>query len=336
MRTPQKRPTPPGAENSKHCLYHQNMGHDTEDCTTLKDRIEELIQVGHLKQYIRAYRHETSPARHPCPWERSPRNLSQDRRTANERTTRWNDRPHYQQGQVGRTGSPERRNRDRSRSRSRSRASGSGRPLRGVINTISGGFAGGRASSSARKRSIRHLWSIHFVEVPRRTMPPITFSDEDFHAPDPEQDDLMVITVEIARYGVSKVLVDQGSSVNILYWKTFRQMEISDDLIVPYDEQLGGFAGERVDTKGYLDLWTRLGAGREGEEKRVRYLLVDANTSYNVLLGRLCLNSFGAIVSTPHLAMKYPTSRGTICTIRANQKVARSVMPQALRCILGK
>lgn len=52
-------------------------------------------------------------------------------------------------------------------------------------------------------------------------MPPITFSSEDFHARDPEQDDPMVITVEIARYGVSKVLVDQGSSINIIYFKTF-------------------------------------------------------------------------------------------------------------------
>lgn len=48
-------------------------------------------------------------------------------------------------------------------------------------------------------------------------MPPITFSDEDFHALDLEEDDPMVITAEIARYEVSKVLIDQGSSANILY-----------------------------------------------------------------------------------------------------------------------
>lgn len=146
-------------------------------------------------------------------------------------------------------------------------------------------------------------------------MPPITFSDEDFHALDLEQDDPMVITVEIARYGVSKLLVDQGSLVNILYWKTFQPMDISEDLIVPYNKQLVGFVGGRVATKGYLDLRTRLGTGREGEEKKIRYLLVEANTSYNVLLGRPCLNSFRALVSTPHLEMKYPISRGTIYTI---------------------
>lgn len=58
-------------------------------------------------------------------------------------------------------------------------------------------------------------------------MPPITFTDEDFHAPDLEQDDPMVITVEIAQYEVSKVFIYQRSFVNILYWKTFQQMDFS-------------------------------------------------------------------------------------------------------------
>lgn len=193
-----------------------------------------------------------------------------------------------------------------------------------MINTISGGFTGAGLSTSATKSSNRALRSIHAVDVPKRTMPPITFSGEDFHAP-------MVITVEIARYGVSKVLVDQGSSINILYWKNFQQMDISGYLIVPYNEQLVGFVGERVDARGYLDLRMWLGTGRESEEKKVRFLLMEASTSYNILLRRPCLNSFRAIVSTPHLTLKYPTSQGTICTVRADQKTARECYVVSLK-----
>lgn len=144
----------------------------------------------------------------------------------------------------------------------------------------------------------------------RKSMSPIIFTDEDFHAPDLEQDDSMVITAEIARYEVDKVLIDQGSSVNILYWKTFQQMDLFDDLIVPFPEQIVGFPGERVDTRGYVDLRTRLGTDREGDEKKVRYLLVDANTFYNVLMVHPCLNAFGAIVSTPPLDLEVSDRSG--------------------------
>ncbi|XP_020232499.1 uncharacterized protein LOC109812852 [Cajanus cajan] len=44
--------SPNSVDKSKHCRYHRNYGHTTEECRTLKDRIEELIQGGHLGQYV--------------------------------------------------------------------------------------------------------------------------------------------------------------------------------------------------------------------------------------------------------------------------------------------
>ncbi|XP_052728502.1 uncharacterized protein LOC108327337 [Vigna angularis] len=174
----------PKADGTKHCTYHLNIGHNTEDCTVLNYKVEELIRAGYLKRFVKEERRARSPPR----------------RARVERNDRRDDR---------------RLDRRRSRSRSHDRS------LRGTINTISGGFVGG-SSASKRKRNLRELKSVHRVDVRKRSMPPITFTDEDFHAPDPEQDDPMVITAVIARYIVGKVLVDQGSSVNILYWKTFQ------------------------------------------------------------------------------------------------------------------
>lgn len=79
-----------------------------------------------------------------------------------------------------------------------------------------------------------------------------------------------------------------------------------------------GFVGERVDTRGYVDLKVSLGLERAAKEIVVRFLLVDAESSYNVLLGRPCLNAFGAIVSTPHLVLKYPSDSGRLCTVKAD------------------
>ena len=191
------------------------------------------------------------------------------------------------------------------------------------INYIAGGFAGGGCSNSARKRHLRAIQSVHSASLHRRPhIPPITFTDTDFTAIDPAQDDPMVITVEIDKFAIAKVLVDQGSSVDILYWETFKKMNISESEIQPYDEQIVGFSGERVDTRGYIDLFTTFGDDYLSKTINVRYLLVNANTSYNILLGRPSINRLKAIVSTPHLAMKFPSVNGDIATVHVDQKTA--------------
>jgi len=43
---------------------------------------------------------------------------------------------------------------------------------------------------------------------------------------------------------------------------------------------------------------------------------------HNALLGRSSLNKLGAIVSTPHLAMKFSAERRDIATIYVDQRVA--------------
>jgi len=51
----------------------------------------------------------------------------------------------------------------------------------------------------------------------KRSMSDITFFDRDFKCTDTYQDDSMVIAVEVANCDIKKMLVDQGSSVDVLY-----------------------------------------------------------------------------------------------------------------------
>ena len=96
-------------------------------------------------------------------------------------------------------------------------------------------------------------------------MPPIIFTDDDFHGLDHQQDDPIIINVEIENYAVKKVLIDQGSSVDILYWATYQKLQLSDTTMVPYDEPIYGFSGEQVSTRGYIDLHTVF---REGTQTK--------------------------------------------------------------------
>jgi len=78
------------------------------------------------------------------------------------------------------------------------------------------------------------------------------FSDEDFCGIDPEHDNPMVIIIEVAKFVVMKTVVDQGSSMDILYKKTFRKMGLSQEAIIPHDKQIIGFSRERVKTLIYI------------------------------------------------------------------------------------
>lgn len=81
-------------------------------------------------------------------------------------------------------------------------------------------------------------------------------------------------------------------------------------------------AREHVDIRGYVDPRTRLDTDRDVKELRVRYLLVEVNTSYDILMGKPCLNAFGVIILTPHLSTKFTSDKGTIVrTIWVDQKI---------------
>jgi len=162
-------------------------------------------------------------------------------------------------------------------------------------------------------------------------MPPITFRDDDFQAIDPQHDDPMVISVEIEDFAIRKTLVDSGSSVDILYWGIFRKPTIPEEEIHQYSEPIVGFSGVGVNTKGYIDFFTKFGKGGMTRTIKIRYLIVDAYTSYNILLGRPSLNTLGAVVSTYHLAMKFPSASEDIITMHVDQSTERRCYADNLR-----
>ncbi|XP_027348031.1 uncharacterized protein LOC113859462 [Abrus precatorius] len=139
-----------------------------------------------------------------------------------------------------------------------------------VINTIVGGFAGGGPTHSARKRHLRQVRSVNNISLGSRIqIPPVTFTDEDFQGVDPVKDDLMVISIDILNCTVWKTLIDQGSSTDILYWNTFKQLGIPEEELKEYHEPLVSFSGERVETHGCIDLYTSFGSEHEGKRIKV-------------------------------------------------------------------
>lgn len=123
-------------------------------------------------------------------------------------------------------------------------------------------------------------------------------------------------------YIIRKVLVDEGSSADILYASTLQKMQIPESSLNPYNGDLVGFSRERVNVLGVIELRTTFGTKPNIKTIDVRYLVIDSRAPYHMILGRLSLNTLEAVLSTLHLALNFPISPTEVGVVHADQKKA--------------
>ena len=140
--------------------------------------------------------------------------------------------------------------------------------------------------------------------------PTICFTNEEAERIHHPHDDAIVITLLIADYTTRRVLVDNGSSANILYYPTFQQMRLGRDSLHPACSPLIGFGGMKVQPIGTVTLLVVVGSYPQQITKSINFLVVDCSSSYNAIIGRPTLNSWKVVTSTYHLSVKFPTKYG--------------------------
>ena len=182
---------------------------------------------------------------------------------------------------------------------------------------ISGGFSGGGESSLARKAYLRSIRSGEVMEVQAVSKFPrldtaITFSNSDLKGCQHPHDDPLVIRAVMANKTIHRVLVDNGSSANIISAPAFDKMGIGREKLEPVNTHLRGFFREKVLPLGSIQLVLTLGDPPSQTAMTVRFLIVDAPSAYNVLLGRPFLNTIKAIPSAYHMVIKFPTTNGVV------------------------
>ena len=108
----------------------------------------------------------------------------------------------------------------------------SSRPPLGEIRMIVGGSLTGQSSRS-KKTYLKVVQNVQLSgQSPKtRTLDEqaITFTDKDASKIHHPHDDAIVITLLIADYSTRRVLVDYGSSADILYYPAFQQMNLKRD-----------------------------------------------------------------------------------------------------------
>ncbi|XP_058189241.1 uncharacterized protein LOC131306828 [Rhododendron vialii] len=209
----------------------------------------------------------------------------------------------------------------------------------GEIKVIHGGFAGGGESSNARKAHLRKLRTEEHLEVNTVGCPsklqkkeeiPIIFSEEDIKGVQISHDDPLIITIVVANYLTRRVLIDNRSSVDILYLHAYDQLKIGRGRLKPMTSPPVGFVSTPTYPIGQIALPVTMGEEGRQITCMIDFIVVDCPSAYNAILGRITLNKIGAIISTYHLMIKFPTPEGIGC-IRGDQKAARECYITSLR-----
>ena len=124
---------------------------------------------------------------------------------------------------------------------------------------------------------------------------------------------------------MKKVLVDQGSVVEVMYLDLYKGLKLKPEDLTAYDSPLVCFEGKIVTPKGLIRLPIQTGS----DIVEVDFIVVDAYSPYTAIVARLRLHVLGPVSSTLHQKVKYP-SEGRVKEVIGDQTMAWQCMVSAI------
>nr|XP_043619638.1 uncharacterized protein LOC122591434 [Erigeron canadensis] len=189
-----------------------------------------------------------------------------------------------------------------------------------VINTISAKRFAKQSKTEKGEKGVKKA-SISDADI-------VSFEDDDFDDILEPHHDGLVVTLFIANHYVHRILIDNGSSVNIIKLETLRRMDISEDNIISKAFPLIGFSGETKYTVGEIKLPVHVG----GVNSMQKFCMVDTLPSCNIILGRPWIHEMKAVLSTYHQCVKMPTPWGVI-TVKGDQQEAKECYKSTMKSV---
>ncbi|KAM7502432.1 hypothetical protein LguiB_001336 [Lonicera macranthoides] len=279
--------------SSLKCFYHKDHGHATDTCRTLKQFLEELVEQGRLTKYTK--RDETKPNEQPRM-----------------------DKANRDSTQVAKP------------------AVGTIEAIHGIVNSTEA------TRNYLRARLARaRLWAeAHPVkEIMSVSAPPkrdrennvvyqLSFSEEDLEGIDVPHNDALVIMANICNFDVKRVLIDPGSSSEVMYLKAYNELKpfISNKSVRQVDSPIYSFSGDAVWPICIVSVPVRIGEVVVVTD----FFVMNVESPYNALLGRNWLGEMRAVASPFHQKLKFPTPKG-VCVVRGKQEDARYCFNLAIR-----
>ncbi|XP_050876807.1 uncharacterized protein LOC127080532 [Lathyrus oleraceus] len=140
----------------------------------------------------------------------------------------------------------------------------------------------------------------------------LDFTDFDLPLEGRNHNKALHISMECKGTTLSRVLVDIGSSLNVLPKSTLMKIDYVGVKLHPSDLIVRAFDGSRRADFGEVDLLVKIGPQVFG----ATFFVMDIQPAYCCLLGRPWIHGAGTVTSTLHQKMKFPSDSKivTVCT----------------------
>ena len=157
----------------------------------------------------------------------------------------------------------------------------------GEIKTITGGPSTGGSFRSLKKSYQRQVNSVHSLPSlkQRRINQYMYFSGEVAKEVKQPYDDPLVIMIMIEGFNTRRVLVDNGSSAEIIYLSAFQQLKVEPKRLRPFESPFVSFSGDKAYPRGIVTLTVTASSYPCQVTNKHNFLVVDSRSSYNVIIG---------------------------------------------------
>ena len=111
------------------------------------------------------------------------------------------------------------------------------------------------------------------------------FSEEGARGVKQPHDDPLVIMVMIEGFNTRRVLVDNGSSADIIYLPACQQLRVDPKRLRLFESPLISFSEDKVYPRWIVTLTVTAGSHPFQVTNKHNFLVVDSPLSYNVIIG---------------------------------------------------
>ena len=129
----------------------------------------------------------------------------------------------------------------------------------------------------------------------------------------------LVLEAQIGGYNMSKVFMDGGSGLNLLFANTMRAMGLTVDMLKESDTGFHGIIPTRpAYSLGKTSLDVVFGTPSNFRKEKIEFEVVDWESQYHAILGRPAFAKFMAVPHYAYLKLKMPGNNGTPITVHGS------------------